>query len=418
MANSSQKNGVDVARFRFRRKEYQKSLRTRDRKAADLGLAQVELTVHRLTLGLIAVPAGIDPGDFVVSGGTLAPPADGDPPAVVPTLWDWVYLSPPEIAGLPALVKARARREVSHVLYAVPADTGMRRGEVLRLTWDDVEFDRDAVVARSRKQSRQGAETARRIDLHPELKAVLLDWRAKRPRGQFVACDEAALGPLARHQAVERFGQPLRGTPWAIPGCGDRLKIGFHTLRHSFASNLAAAGVDARVIDEFMGHQTVAVRKRYSHCFPAARRSAIATFSLATPAGPASVTDGGSVRAAENGGRVECPEAHAVPTLAVGVPRAREPRRGRRGAVAGGRGRLLGQRRPRVGAGGRFGPVSGGSTEGRRRRRLGVGRDRPALRRFPVGRVGPPRAAPVRPRVGVCRRPGRLPRRGRAVQVQ
>lgn len=98
----------------------------------------------------------------------------------------------------------------------------MRRGEVLRLTWGDVEFDRDAVVARSRKQSRQEAETARRIDLHPVLKTILLDWRAKRPRGQFVACDEGVLGPLARHQAVERFGQPLRGTPWAIPGCGDR----------------------------------------------------------------------------------------------------------------------------------------------------------------------------------------------------
>jgi hypothetical protein len=35
MANLSQKNGVYVARFRFRRKEYQKSLRTRGRKAAD-----------------------------------------------------------------------------------------------------------------------------------------------------------------------------------------------------------------------------------------------------------------------------------------------------------------------------------------------------------------------------------------------
>ncbi len=312
MANLSQKNGVYVARFRFRRKEYQKSLRTRDRKAADLGLAQVELTLHRLTLGLIAVPAGIDPGDFVVSGGTLAAPAaDRDPPAAVPTLaaavaeyranlahlaettrgtvgvhlgnllkglgtaggrpvdavarrhlddflqarlrertgdtvakeratllaffgwcerrgyvaaaptdgmvavkkgggaakfqalaqveatlargglapaaaaalWDWLYLSPAEIAGLLALVKARARREVSHVLHAVPAYTGMRRGEVLRLTWDDVQFDRDVVVARSRKQSRQEAEIARRIDLHPELKAILLDWRAKRPQG-------------------------------------------------------------------------------------------------------------------------------------------------------------------------------------------------------------------------------------------
>src|SRR5262249_22183768 len=46
-----------------------------------------------------------------------------------------------------------------------------------------------------------------------------------------------------------------------------------------FASNLAAAGVDPRIIDRFMSHQTEAVRKRYQHLFPRARRSAIESFS-------------------------------------------------------------------------------------------------------------------------------------------
>jgi integrase len=57
--------------------------------------------------------------------------------------------------------------------------------------------------------------------------------------------------------------------------------VGFHTYRHSFASNLAAAGVDQRIIDEFMGHTTEAMRKRYRHLFPKDRRSAMASFSLA-----------------------------------------------------------------------------------------------------------------------------------------
>ena len=58
-------------------------------------------------------------------------------------------------------------------------------------------------------------------------------------------------------------------------------KINFNRYRHSFASNLAAAGVDQRVIDEFMGHQTEPMRKRYRHLFPKTRRSAIESFSLA-----------------------------------------------------------------------------------------------------------------------------------------
>ena len=57
------------------------------------------------------------------------------------SLWDTLYLSPEDIAGVLALVRSRARREVSFLLHALPAYTGMRRGEVMRLRWADVEFD-------------------------------------------------------------------------------------------------------------------------------------------------------------------------------------------------------------------------------------------------------------------------------------
>jgi integrase len=50
-------------------------------------------------------------------------------------LWDGLYLTPAEAAGVLALVRGRARRDVSFVLHALPAYTGMRRGEVLRLRW-------------------------------------------------------------------------------------------------------------------------------------------------------------------------------------------------------------------------------------------------------------------------------------------
>jgi site-specific recombinase XerD len=38
--------------------------------------------------------------------------------------------------------------------------------------------------------------------------------------------------------------------------------MGFHALRHSFSSNLTRAGVDDRIIDHFMGHQTEEMRRR------------------------------------------------------------------------------------------------------------------------------------------------------------
>ncbi len=107
----------------------------------------------------------------------------------------------------------------------------------------------------------------------------------RRPAFRHQACERETLAPLSNDRANRCFWQPMRHTPWCLDNAKDWFKAGFHTYRHSFASNLAAAGVDQRVIDEWMGHQTEAMRKRYRHWFPASRRAAIESFSLAKTAG-------------------------------------------------------------------------------------------------------------------------------------
>jgi integrase len=409
MANLGKKGKLYVARFRYDGKEYKKSLRTTSRADAEAAMHAVQRAIHGLTTGLLEVPSGVDPGDFILSGGTLkqpvrrrqrgtplaaliddylanqshkaastaytegvhlrnlkrklgrradAPvdrithadlesyvqarlrerepatvhkerativglfkwavahghvesspadrlspvPGEVDLPAfrtaaeIEATLargglgeaevlrqWECLYLSPQEIAGLLATVRGRADADFAHLLHTIPAYTGMRRGEVLRLRWSDVEFDQGYLTARSRKQSRRKVETQRRIDLHPELKAGLLAWRQKRPGGQYVVCAAGSAEPLGPDGANRAFWQPMRGTSWCLDGRRNRFKVGFHTYRHSFASNLASRGVDQRVIDEFMGHQTEAMRKRYRHLFPKDRRAAIECFSFNPP---------------------------------------------------------------------------------------------------------------------------------------
>jgi site-specific recombinase XerD len=44
-----------------------------------------------------------------------------------------------------------------------------------------------------------------------------------------------------------------------------------HTLRHTFASRLAMAGVDARTIQDLGGWKTLALVERYSHLSPSHR---------------------------------------------------------------------------------------------------------------------------------------------------
>ena len=198
-------------------------------------------------------------------------------------LWDCLFLSPGEISGLLQLVRQRSKSPVSFILHALAAYSGMRRGEILRLLWADVDFQNDLITARSKKQSTQDEEVQRQVDMHPELKAILLAWREQRPRGQYVVCDDGSTDPLTPNRANKRFWQPLRRTTWCLLSRRNLFKIGYHTYRHSFASNLAAAGVDQRYIDTFMGHQTEAMRRRYRHMYPKDRRSAIESFSLELP---------------------------------------------------------------------------------------------------------------------------------------
>jgi len=74
MANLGQKDGIFNVRFRFLGREFKKSLKIRSRSDADAAKSLIEVTIHRLMTGQITVPAKLDPGDFIVSGGTLREP--------------------------------------------------------------------------------------------------------------------------------------------------------------------------------------------------------------------------------------------------------------------------------------------------------------------------------------------------------
>ena len=74
--------------------------------------------------------------------------------------------------------------------------------------------------------------------------------------------------PISGNQAHDDFKAAVVGSKWA------QLR-GWHIFRHSFASILAAAGIDQRVINEWLGHQTEQMVRRYRHLFPDLQRKAI-----------------------------------------------------------------------------------------------------------------------------------------------
>jgi len=60
-------------------------------------------------------------------------------------------------------------------------------------------------------------------------------------------------------------------------------KIGWHVLRHTFATHLAMRGVPLTTIQTLLGHSTITTTMRYAHVAPSTLRAAIDMLDLKTP---------------------------------------------------------------------------------------------------------------------------------------
>jgi integrase len=186
-------------------------------------------------------------------------------------------LTLPEIAELLEFVKATARHPFLYPMFCFAAHAGARRSEMLRARINDVDLEAASVCIHERKRAR-GKRTSRRVALTPFLAGVLKEWLANHPGGQYLFCHELQVfrsktkrveyGPLTRDEAGDHFKRTLAGSKW------DKLR-GWHVFRHSFVSNCAAKNIDQRVIDEWTGHQTEEMRRRYRHLFPHQQQTAI-----------------------------------------------------------------------------------------------------------------------------------------------
>jgi integrase len=165
--------------------------------------------------------------------------------------------------------------------------TGMRRGEVLGLTWDNVDFSnaRLAVV-----------QSLSVVNYH-DVRLI----QPKTTKGRrSIALDPTTIGALQAHrvrQAAERLAwgegwndsdlvftrengsliHPQRMTSWFEQYARDANlpRIRLHDLRHSYATAALAAGVPAKVVSERLGHASVMITlDTYSHVLPSMQEDA------------------------------------------------------------------------------------------------------------------------------------------------
>jgi integrase len=184
-------------------------------------------------------------------------------------LWDGLFLHPAEIAEVLAHVKRKTSARYLYPLLVTAAHTGARRSELFRARVEDIDFDARHVLLREKKRSRD-KETFRTVDMTPTVEAVMRKYFAEvHPGGVYAFC--------SKPNVMLTDGQTWKAFLMGVKGSRFHVLRGYHAFRHSFASNLAAAGVDQRVIDELMGHTTVEMQRRYRHLFPDQRRAAVLT---------------------------------------------------------------------------------------------------------------------------------------------
>jgi integrase len=152
-------------------------------------------------------------------------------------------------------------------MFFLAAHSGARRSEMLRVRIDDIDFEGERIQLREKKKDRSRDETYRSIPLTPKLLEVLKDWVLNHPGGQMLIVDQKGK-PLTLSQVSRGFRTVVQSSKWEV-------LLGWHVLRHSFASNCASRGIDQRIIDEWMGHQTEEMRRRYRHMIPSNEQRAI-----------------------------------------------------------------------------------------------------------------------------------------------
>lgn len=156
------------------------------------------------------------------------------------------------------------------ILFAL--HTGLRFGELIALTWDDINFKENVLtVSKSVSRGLLGStknNKIRHIPLSKDLIKILETGRITKNKSDLLFPNK-----VGKFQIQERCRHWLHQVCMKV---GLR-KIGWHAFRHTFASRLAENGISMRTIQELLGHSDTNTTMRYAHLSPLVLREAIKT---------------------------------------------------------------------------------------------------------------------------------------------
>lgn len=139
------------------------------------------------------------------------------------------------------------------LLFSLGIYAGLRISEIIEARWEWINWNAGVINAYGPKSRRE-----RTIPLHARLAEILCPPRAT--TGYLVAPDHIPGAWRYRFEPRKLFARVTKSAnlTWVTP----------HTLRHTFASQLASAGVDIYKIARWLGHADIKTTQIYAHLKP------------------------------------------------------------------------------------------------------------------------------------------------------
>jgi integrase len=159
-----------------------------------------------------------------------------------------------------------AMPQPERTLTMIIAATGLRISECLGLQWADVDYDNQQVfVRRSWTGGKVGksktAASKAPVPMVPLLAGFIRQWQEQTPYGQppdwvFASTRLKGKRPRVANMLVEDYLRPAAVKAGVLKK-GEKVRFGFHNLRHSLASFLVRKGTDVKTVQKMLRHSDV-----------------------------------------------------------------------------------------------------------------------------------------------------------------
>ena len=196
--------------------------------------------------------------------------------------WEGVRLRPDDSHSRRELTMDELKRllEVAkdewRKLILIGIYTGLRLGDCCRLDWSQINLAQGVIQLVPRKTSRHHQRVVT-IPIHPTLGAALLESRSHIGAVLPMIAEKYSRTHWKISQELTRiFKKANITTSVRIDGRKNRTpEATFHSLRHTFVSLSANAGVPLHIVQSIVGHESTAMTRHYYHESVDALRSAV-----------------------------------------------------------------------------------------------------------------------------------------------